>query len=78
MTTMTSELTGLDADGRRLLTVRGAADFLSISRGAIYNLLDDGELNSIHIGRSRRIPLAELRRFVDRRTGVNGGPSLRS
>ena len=53
-------VTGLDADDRRLLTVRSAADVLSISRGAIYNLLDAGELTSVHIGRARRIPLAEL------------------
>ncbi len=76
MTTMTSELMGLDADGRRLLTVRGAADFLSLSRGAVYNLLDEGELRSIHIGRSRRIPLAELRRFVDERAGSCGAGSF--
>jgi excisionase family DNA binding protein len=55
----------LHADDHRLLTVVDAADFLSLSRGTIYNLLDDGALSSIRIGRSRRIPLAALRRFVD-------------
>lgn len=51
-------------DGCRLLTIDAAADFLSISRGAVYHLLDRGEVTSIHIGRSRRIALAELRRIV--------------
>lgn len=69
MTVMNNQPVGVDADGRRLLTIRGAADFLALSRGGIYNLLDAGALMSIHIGRARRIPLAELRRFVDERTG---------
>lgn len=55
----------LEADGHRLLTVLDAASYLAISRGAVYNLLDDGVLSSIRIGRCRRIPLAELRRLVD-------------
>ena len=38
--------------------------FLAISRGAVYHLLDRGEVASIHIGRARRIALAELRRLV--------------
>jgi excisionase family DNA binding protein len=54
----------LASDGCRLLTIDAAADFLAISRGAVYHLLDRGEVTSIHIGRSRRIALAELRRFV--------------
>ena len=54
----------LASDGCRLLTIDAAADFLAISRGAVYHLLDRGEMASIHIGRSRRIALAELRRFV--------------
>jgi excisionase family DNA binding protein len=55
----------VELDGRRLLTVADAAGFLAISRGAVYHLLDRGELGSIYIGRCRRIPLAELRRFVE-------------
>ena len=47
-----------------LLTIFEAADYLALSRGAVYNLLRSGELGSIHIGRARRIPMGELRRFV--------------
>jgi excisionase family DNA binding protein len=50
------------------LTVADAAEYLSMSRGAVYNLLRCGELRSIHIGRSRRIVLADLWTFVDQRT----------
>ncbi len=70
MSIITGEVPGLEADGCRLLTVLDAANFLSISRGAVYHLLDRGILHSIHIGRARRIPLAELRRFVDERVSV--------
>lgn len=62
--TMTDNEAAFASDGCRLLTIDAAADFLAISRGAVYHLLDRGEMTSIHIGRSRRIPLAELRRFV--------------
>ena len=62
--TMIDENATISSDGCRLLTIDAAADFLAISRGAVYHLLHRGEMSSIHIGRSRRIPLAELRRFV--------------
>jgi excisionase family DNA binding protein len=62
--TITGEDAMLASDGCRLLTIEAAADFLAISRSAVYQLLDRGEVASIHIGRSRRIALAELRRFV--------------
>lgn len=52
------------ADELRLLTVTEAANYLSLSRAGLYNLITAGAITSIHIGRSRRIPLIELRRFV--------------
>lgn len=63
--TMIDDDASIARDGCRLLTIDAAADFLAISRGAVYHLLDRGQMSSIHIGRSRRISLAELRRFVD-------------
>jgi excisionase family DNA binding protein len=59
-----TDVASVDRDGLRLLTVIEAAEYLSLSRGAIYNLLNSGALASIHIGRARRIPLGELQRFV--------------
>jgi excisionase family DNA binding protein len=60
----TAEIASVDGDALRLLTVVEAAEYLALSRGAIYNLLNTGALTSIHIGRARRIPLGELQRFV--------------
>ena len=40
-----------------LQTVKGAAEFLSVSRSTIYSLMDNGELWFVKIGRSRRVPL---------------------
>ena len=60
----TAEIASVNGDALRLLTVVEAAEYLALSRGAIYNLLNTGALTSIHIGRARRIPLGELQRFV--------------
>lgn len=51
----------------RLVDLKEAARFLCVSRGTLYELLRSGHLTSIHIGRSRRIPMGELRRFVRER-----------
>lgn len=51
-------------DSLRLMTVVEAADYLAMSRGSVYNLMRSGAISSVHIGRARRIPYAELRRFV--------------
>ena len=63
-------------DDLRLVTLPDAARFLSVSRGSLYDLLTTGQLASVHIGRSRRIPMGELRRYIrerldrDRRRGA--------
>jgi excisionase family DNA binding protein len=63
--TDTTHLTASD-DDLRLLTIIEAAELLSVSRAGLYNLMTSGALTSIHIGRSRRIPVRELRRFITR------------
>ena len=55
----------------RLVTLREAAAYLSVSRGALYGLLGSGQLSSVHIGRSRRIAMVELRRFVRDRLSLS-------
>jgi len=47
-------------------TVEEAARLLSLSRAHIYRLIDSGELESIQIGRSRRITAKQLGGFLDR------------
>lgn len=50
-----------------LLRVREAADRLGISRATTYSLIQKGELRTVHIGASRRIPAEALVEFVRRR-----------
>ena len=42
-----------------------AAKALNVSRATIYVLIREGKLNTVHIGRSMRIHIDELRSFVD-------------
>ena len=59
----------LVADG--LVTVQEAAQFLSISRSKLYELMDNGELKFAKLGRSRRIP---RRALIDlAASGLQGG-----
>lgn len=50
-----------------LLTVDEAARLLRMSRSFVYNLVMSGEIASIKLGRSRRVPAVELERFVSER-----------
>ena len=56
--------TGMFEGDLQLVSLSDAARFLCVSRGTLYDLLRTGQLVSVHIGRLRRIPLGELRRFV--------------
>ena len=51
-------------DEKLLLTVDQAADRLGVARSHLYRWLMTGELPSLKLGRSRRIPVAALERFV--------------
>jgi excisionase family DNA binding protein len=50
---------------RLLLTVEEAADQLGIGRTLMYALVKDGEVESVHIGRLRRIPADALPRYLE-------------
>ena len=54
---------------RLLLTPTEAARALSIGRTKLYTLLSTGELPSVRIGSSRRIPAAAVVDLVDRLAG---------
>ena len=49
-----------------LVTAEQAATSLSICRTKVYELLRNGELESVQIGASRRIPAAALAEYVER------------
>ena len=56
-----------DGHGQRLLlTVSEAAQQLGIGRSLLYELLADGQVESIHVGRLRRIPIDALADYIDR------------
>jgi excisionase family DNA binding protein len=52
------------AAGRKLLTIREAADALRISRSSVYRLFDAGQLAWVQIGSSRRVTSAEIEQFI--------------
>ena len=50
---------------RVLLRIPEFAAAAGISRAAVYNLLGTGELKSVKLGGSRRVPFSELQRLAD-------------
>lgn len=48
----------------RTITIRELADLLKISRIKAYQLTREGQIKSIRIGRSIRIPLDAYRKFL--------------
>jgi excisionase family DNA binding protein len=53
------------SDDRLLLTLEEAAQCLAVGRTTIYELVGRGELQTVTIGRCRRVPVSSLRSFVD-------------
>lgn len=49
-----------------LLTVKEAAKRLSLARSTLYQLVLTHQIESIKIGRSRRVPLDALTAYIDR------------
>jgi excisionase family DNA binding protein len=52
------------APGRLLLRPEEGADVIGVSRSQFYELLADGRIRSLKVGRLRRIPVAEIERFI--------------
>jgi excisionase family DNA binding protein len=52
-----------------LVTPEEAARRLSVGRTTTYELMSSGELQSVNIGRSRRVPVSSLASFVSRLIG---------
>lgn len=55
----------MESDQRILLRVKAAAQKLDISVSQAYNLINRGELLSVKVGRSIRIPARELVRILE-------------
>jgi excisionase family DNA binding protein len=54
---------------RLLLTPEEVAECLAICRAKVYELLRAGELRSVHIGASRRVPVSALHEFIEAHAG---------
>jgi excisionase family DNA binding protein len=48
----------------RLLAIKQAIYELGISRTAIYELIEDGKLKTVKIGRRRLVPLEAIEEFI--------------
>jgi excisionase family DNA binding protein len=54
-------------EGVSLLTIRETCKHLAISRSSLYLLFSKGELESVRLGRTRRVPIEAIRLLVSRR-----------
>ena len=66
------------AESRILYRPAEAAVSLGLSRTRVYQLMQAGELASVKVGSSRRIPAADLETFVQRLRDENAGYTPRS
>jgi excisionase family DNA binding protein len=57
-------------DAKMLLSVDEAAGALSLGRTRMYELVMKGDIASLKLGRTRRIPVAALREYVSRQLEV--------
>jgi excisionase family DNA binding protein len=48
-----------------LVSARDATRILGVGRTTIYELIRQGRIHPVHIGRCLRIPVVELERFVE-------------
>ncbi|MBP2340195.1 excisionase family DNA binding protein [Saccharothrix coeruleofusca] len=59
-----------------VLTVEQAAERLNIGRTLMYSLVSSGEVESVLIGRLRRIPLDALTRYVHKLSSATPNPEV--
>jgi excisionase family DNA binding protein len=63
------------AEDRLLLRIEEAANRLGIGRSLMYRLVLSGQVQSVPLGRLRRIPSEALREYVERlRVEASGKP----
>jgi len=55
-------------DEVRFLRIGEVAELLRISRTKVYELMASGQIPTLHLGRSCRVPLAALRDWIDEQT----------
>ncbi|MEQ9661532.1 MAG: helix-turn-helix domain-containing protein [Parasphingopyxis sp.] len=50
----------------KLLSIADAARTLGVGRSKAYQLIKDGEIEAVHVGRRRLVVVASIERFVER------------
>ena len=48
-----------------LFTVEEVADILHIGRSTVFNLIKEKKIQSVKLGRSRRVPVDAMKAYVD-------------
>lgn len=69
MSAVASERTVVATSGtedRPLGTVPQVAEFLSLSRSKVYDLMDSGTLQYVKLGKSRRVRWSDVMRLVEK------------
>jgi excisionase family DNA binding protein len=61
-----------------LVGVREAAKRLGLGRDTAYQLVREGRLHSVAVGRKRLVPVAELGAFIERETSNGNAPGGKS
>jgi excisionase family DNA binding protein len=61
-----------EADQPLILTVEAAARRLGVGRTTLYRLISTGEIETVSIGRLRRVPVDAVRAYVDRLRRAQG------
>ncbi|MDA0922041.1 MAG: helix-turn-helix domain-containing protein [Planctomycetota bacterium] len=61
---MIAQASSGESGTRLAVTYREAGDALGVCERVVWQLVKDGRLKAVRIGRSVRIPVAELERFV--------------
>ena len=69
---MSQMATHMSASEPLLVTVEDAARMLSLHRSRLFPLMAQGAIKSCKIGRSRRIAVSELRRFIEEQMAAGG------
>jgi excisionase family DNA binding protein len=63
-----SDSSRTDRGNKLAITYREAADSIGVCERTIWGLVRDGQLRALRVGKSVRIPVAELERFVSEST----------
>jgi excisionase family DNA binding protein len=67
--------TRLLGPSRYLLSPAEAAHVLNVGRSTVFVLMSTGQLESVHVGRLRRIPLDSIQAFIQRLRDEEADPA---